>query len=41
MSMQKITYNLTVVINGEKDFYSLLEGHEVIDLIKRIEKEAK
>ncbi len=36
--MQKITYNLTVIINGEKDFYSLLEGHEVVGLIKRIEK---
>lgn len=31
-------YHLTVLINNESDFYSFLKGHEVIDLIKKIEK---
>ena len=33
-----VKYTLIVYIDGSKDLYSNLEGHEVIDLIRKIEE---
>jgi len=33
-----IIYHLTVIIDGKEDFYSFLEDHEVIDLVKKLQE---